>query len=290
MVIKRRRRMDRLNLARQLSICLLIGILIMPTQSAQAQWTVFDPSQYALQVKKRLEEAERYVKMFDNAVNQLTTLKGVLGQAEDLVAKQRNAITTMSNIGRTVRGVYQLKDQLEAIVVSRMGALRSINERLRNGIFDPEADMRDFEEYLRNSIGRSSQDTVANLERLMRMDNQLKRMNDDLEMARSRRVGAVQLKQAAKNDRNAELAKPESERCAPCIANLDEQMSNRDLLIAHYDSEIARLEYQVEERKKKYNIEMDERVKFGEQVQSMNKSWSRFNDSLDELQRTLSKY
>jgi len=282
--------MDRLNLARQLSICLLIGILITPTQSAQAQWTVFDPSQYALQVKKRLEEAERYVKMFDNAVNQLTTLKGMLGQAEDLVAKQRNAITTMSDIGRTVRGVYQLKDQLEAIVVSRMGALRSINERLRNGIFDPEADMRDFEEYLRNSIGRSSQDTVANLERLMRMDNQLKRMNDDLEMARSRRVGAVQLKQAAKNDRNAELAKPESERCAPCIANLDEQMSNCDLLIAHYDSEIARLEYQVEERKKKYNIEMDERVKFGEQVQSMNKSWSRFNDSLDELQRTLSKY
>lgn len=52
----------------------------------------------------------------------------------------------------------------------------------------------------------------------------------------------------------------------------------------------TRLEYQVEERKKKYNIEMDERVKFGEQVQSMNKAWSRFNDSLDELQRALSKY
>ena len=67
-------------------------------------------------------------------------------------------------------------------------------------------------------------------------------------------------------------------------------MSNCDLLIAHYDSEIARLECQIEDRKKKYNIQMDERVKFGEQVQSMNKAWSRFNDSLDELQRALSKY
>ncbi|MGH9769548.1 MAG: hypothetical protein ACREAB_19150, partial [Blastocatellia bacterium] len=186
--------------------------------------------------------------------------------------------------------VYQLKDQLEAIVISRMGALKSINERLRNGIFDPDADMRDFEEYLRNSIGRSSQDTVANLQRLMKMDNQLKRLNEDLEMARSRRAGTVVLKEAAKKDRNAELAKLESQRCAPCITGLNEQMSNCDLLIAHYDSEIARLECQIEERKKKYNIQMDERVKFGEQVQSMNTAWSRFNDSMDELQRALSKY
>src|SRR5262245_52159529 len=150
--------------------------------------------------------------MFDNAVKQYTTLKGVLEKTEDLVAKQRNAITTMSNIGRTVRGVYQLKDQLEAIVISRMGALKNINERLRNGIFNPEADLQDFEEYLRNSIGRSSQDTVANLQRLMRMDNQLKRMNEDLEMARSRRVGAVLLKKEAENKREEEFAKSESDR------------------------------------------------------------------------------
>ncbi|MGH9767141.1 MAG: hypothetical protein ACREAB_06860, partial [Blastocatellia bacterium] len=86
--------MNRPTLARQICLGLLIGILITPTQTAQAQWTVFDPSQYALQVKKRLEEAERYVKMFDNAVKQYTTLKGVLEKTEDLVAKQRNAITT----------------------------------------------------------------------------------------------------------------------------------------------------------------------------------------------------
>src|SRR5262245_16861671 len=162
----------------RLTLGLLIGILIMPVQPAQAQLggVVFDPKAYALQVAKRLEEAQRYVKMFDNAVQQLTTLRGVLEKADDLVAKQRNAITTMANIGRTIRGAYQLKDQLEAIVISRMRTLKSIDERLRNGIFDPEADLRDFEEYLRNSVGRSSQDTIANLERLMRMDNQLRKM------------------------------------------------------------------------------------------------------------------
>jgi hypothetical protein len=55
----------------------------------------------------------------------------------------------MSNIGRTVRGAYQLKNQVEAIVTTRLKWLKSIDDRLRNGIFDPDADMRDFDEYLR---------------------------------------------------------------------------------------------------------------------------------------------
>jgi chromosome segregation ATPase len=61
------------------------------------------------------------------------------------------------------------------------------------------------------------------------------------------------------------------------------------LLIAHYTKEIARLDNEIKERVQKYNIQMQERVKFGEQVQSMNEAWSRFNNSLDELQRALSK-
>ena len=156
----------------QFSIGLLIGTLVMPPQPAQAQWTVFDPPQYKLQITKKLEEAARWVQTVNYYTEKLTRLKGILDLTEDLVAKQRGAIATMSNIGRTVRGAFQLKNQVEAIVTSRIRALKSIDDRLRNGIFDPEADMRDFEEYLRNSIGRSSQDTVANLERLMRMDNQ----------------------------------------------------------------------------------------------------------------------
>src|SRR5262249_44049748 len=132
------------SLPRQILIGLLLGVLIMPPRAAQAQWTVFDPAQYTLQVTKRVEEATRWIQHYTNLVQQLTTLGGVLNAAEDLVAKQKNAITTMANIGRTVRASYQLKDQLEAIVISRMRALKSIESRLRNGIFDPEADFRDF--------------------------------------------------------------------------------------------------------------------------------------------------
>lgn len=273
----------------QLSIGLLIGALLMPPQPAQAQWTVYDPAQYTLQISKKIEEANRWIEHHTKLVEQLTTLKGVLEKTEDLVAKQRNAIDTMSNIGRTVRGAFQLKNQVEAIVTSRIRALKSIDDRLRNGIFDPEADMRDFEEYLRNSIGRGSQDTVANLERLMRMDNKLKRLQDDLEAASARKAWAQGKQMATQENLNEELAKPVSDRCAPCVVSLNQELANYEILIAQLESEISRLRNEIKERVRLYNIELEERAKFGQQVQSMNEAWSRFNNSLDELQRALSK-
>jgi predicted nucleic acid-binding Zn-ribbon protein len=281
--------MRRKSLLHRLTLGLLIAVMMTPAEPAHAQWTVFDPSQYALQVKKRLEEAQRYMKMFDNAVKQLTTLKGVLEQAEDMVAKQRNAITTMANIGRTVRASYQLKDQLEAIVKTRLGMLRSIDDRLRRGIFDPEADLRDLDEYLRTSIGRSSQDTIANLERLARMDNELEKWQTDLQKTNAQLADAQKKRKNALALLDIEKAKADSDICAPCIASLHEQLASYDALIVQLEAQAADIFCRIENRVKQYNIRMQERVRFGEQVQSMNDSWSRFNDSLDELQRALSK-
>jgi chromosome segregation ATPase len=281
--------MKRKSLLYRLTFALLIGILIMPPQPVRAQWTVFDPAQYTLQVSKRIEEANRWIQHYTNLANQLTTLGGVLKAADDLVAKQKKAISTMSNIGRTVRASLQLERQLRTLVTTRLRAFKSIDDRLRKGIFDPEADMRDFEEYLRDSIGRTSQDTIANLERLARMDNQLERIRVELAGAHEGLAKAEGKKMAAEEELRAEEAKPESERCAQCIASIIEKISNADLLIAHYTKEIARLDSEIKERVQKYNIQMQERVRFGEQVQSMNEAWSQFNNSLDELQRVLSK-
>jgi hypothetical protein len=261
----------------------------MPPSVAHAQWTVYDPAQYTLQVSKKVEEANRWIQHYTNLVNQLTTLGGVLRAADDLVAKQKNAITTMSNIGRTIRDSFQLKDQLEAIVVSRMRAFKSIESRLRGGIFDPEADMRDFDEYLRNSIGRSSQDTIATRERLTRMDNELKRMQDDLEVAEQRKAWAVRKKQVAIKKLEEEDKKPVAEKCALCISSLNQELAECEQLIAESERVISDLRCGIENRVKKYNIELEERIKFGEQVQSMNEAWSQFNNSLDGLQKVLSK-
>ncbi len=281
--------MRKKSLLHHLSIGLLVGVFIMPPSVAQAQWTVFDPSQYALQVAKKVEEANRWIKHYTNLVQQLITLGGVLKAADDLVAKQKNAITTMSNIGRTVRASFQLKDQLEAIVTTRLDMIKRIDDRLRNGIFDPEADLRDLDEYLKNSIGRSSQDIIANRERLARMDNQLELWQRELKYKEYKKSWAEGKQKETRGKLKIQEEASEDQRCAPCIASLTQELASYEILIGQLESEIANLRCQIENRVKQYNIQMQERVRFGEQVQSMNEAWSRFNNSLDELQRALSK-
>src|SRR5262245_23233039 len=281
--------MRKKSLLHHLAIGLLVGVFIMPPSVAQAQWTVFDPSQYALQVAKKVEEANRWIKHYTNLVQQLTTLGGVLKAADDLVAKQKNAITTMSNIGRTVRASFQLKDQLEAIVTTRLDMIKRIDDRLRNGIFDPEADLRDLDEYLKSSIGRSSQDTIANRERLARMDNQLELWQRELKYKEYKKSWAEGKQKETRGKLKIQEEASEDQRCAPCIASLTQELASYEILLAQLESEIVNLRCQIENRVKQYNIQMQERVKFGEQVQSLNDGWSRFNNSLDELQKALSK-
>ena len=284
----------RLPFMQQVFIGLLLGLFIMPAPVAQAQWTVYDPAQYALQWEKRIEEANRwiqtishYARMYENAVQQLTTIKGVLTQAEKLVFHNSVWLATMSDIGRTVRGVFLLKNQLEALVRTRIRAIKAINDRLHNGIFDPDADLRDLEEYLKDSIGRTSQDTVANLERLARMDNQLERLLYDMQTASARKAGAEAQKKQAQANLDKELAKPESQRCASCISDLKQEIANCELLITQLDTEINRLQAEIVTRTKKYNVVLEERVNFGRQVQSSNNAWSSFNQNKDELTKLL---
>jgi chromosome segregation ATPase len=269
---------------------MLVGILIVSAQPVRAQWTVFDPSQYALQVKKRIEDAERYVKMFDNTVRQLSTLRGVLGKAEELVTNHLISKQTMSDIGGLVRASFELKDQVQAITTTRLTMLKSIDDRLRRGIFDPEADLRDFEDYLRTSIGRSSEDTLANLERLRRMDNTLERMYVELSRLQKAQADTHLEQKTLKAKLDAINALPESQRDPMSIGSLIEKISSNEALIAQYAAKIEELQTRIEERKKKYQVLMDERVKFAEQVHTTNDAWTKFNDRLDEFQRTLDKY
>jgi chromosome segregation ATPase len=284
----------RLPFMQQVFIGLLLGLFIMPSPVAQAQWTVYDPAQYALQWEKRIEEANRwvqtishYARIYENAVQQLTTLKGVFTQAERLVFHNSVWLATMSDIGRTVRGIFLLKNQLEALVKTRIRAIKAINDRLHNGIFDPDADLRDLEEYLKDSIGRTSQDTVANLERLACMDNQLERLLYDLQTASARKAGAEAQKKQAQANLDKELAKPESQRCAACISDLKQEIANCELLITQLDADISRLQAEIVTRTKKYNVVLEERVNFGQQVQSSNDAWKSFNQNKDDLTKLL---
>jgi len=285
--------MQRTSLPRQLLLGVVIAAILMPA-TAQAQWTVFDPTGYALQVKKRIEEINRwvetvnqYTRMYENAVGQLTNLKGILQTVDEALANERRMRTLVSNWGQAVRLSFRLKNQLVNLVTGSARAVMNIEQRLRNGIFDPEADKRDFAEYLRYGIGKTAQDTEAEFERLKKMDNQLERIVYDQQRE------AEQLAQL-----NTYIAgkKEELERLKNCddCTDKDRDMEQLSFEIAKLEEKAAKAQAEVSrlfDLKAKrveeiYKIE-EERTHFGRNVRNMNKAWRGITDATIRLREGL---
>lgn len=271
------------NVIKRILLGILLGAILAPA-STQAQFTVFDPAQYALQIERQLEEASRWlerVKQYTDQINkmveQITTMKGVLSQAEKLVLHNANLTRTMAQIGQTVRDVFALKRAMETMVISRLNMIRSIKSRLASGIFDPEADLRDFEDYLRNSIGRTAQDKIATMNRIAMFDATLARLYHDLQTAEARQAGAALEMKQAEDKLEAELAKPQTEQCASCISDLRLQIAFCEKMIADLDTQISNLSTQIEDRVKLYNLRMEERVRIANRVKATDEAWDQLS-------------
>lgn len=284
-----------MRFTKHLLIGMLLGALLAPS-TTHAQWTVFDPAQYALQIERQIEEANRWlerVRQYTEEINklaeQLSTMKGVLGQAEKLVLHNANLTRTMAQIGQTVRDVFALKRAIETMVITRLRMIKSIKSRLMNGIFDPEADLNDFEDYLRNSIGRTSQNKIATMNRIAMFDATLARLYHDLQTAQARQAGAaVQLKQA-RDKLDSELAKLQAEQCASCISDLKLEIAYCEKTIADLDTQITNLSTQIEDRVKLYNLTMEERVRIANRVKATDEAWDNLNIVKDSIFTAIEK-
>jgi len=273
--------------------CLVLGVLVgdlLSPATVQAQFTVFDPAQYSLQIERQIEEANRWlerVKQYSEEINklaqQLSTMKGILGEAEKLVLHNNNLTRTMAQIGQTVRDVFALKRAIESMVVTRLSMIKSIKTRLMSGVFDPEADLRDFEDYLRNSIGRQEQDKIATMNRIAMFDATLARLYHDLQTARARQAATAAQMKAAKDKLDVELAKPQSEQCANCISDLKVEIASCEKMIVDLDTQITNLSTQIEDRVKRYNLTMEERVRIANRVKATDEAWSSLNIVKDSI-------
>jgi len=271
------------NSIKRILLGILLGAILTPA-TTQAQFTVFDPAQYSLQIERQIEEANRwlervnhYTDEINKMVEQITTMKGVLTQAEKLVLHNANLTRTMAQIGQTIRDVFALKRAMETMVISRLNMIKSIRSRLASGIFDPQADLRDFEDYLRNSIGRTEQDKIATMNRIAMFDATLARLYHDLQTAEARQAGAALEMKQAKDKLEAELAKADTEQCASCISDLKVEIASCEKMIADLDTQISNLSTQIEDRVKLYNLTMEERVRIANRVKATDEAWDQLS-------------
>lgn len=290
--------MRRLSFTRQLLIGILLGIIITPPQPAQAQWTVFDPTSYAAQIEEMMREVNRwvetvehYTKMYDKAVQQVTSLGGILTIVDKQLARNKSLIASVAAIGKTVRQIYILKRQIENLVQCRIRAIRQLDSRLKSGIFNPQQDLQDLEDYLRNSIGRASQDTIANIERLANMDNEFERLRYELQNAYGRLAEAQAVLKEYENMLTTEMAKPEEERHS--LALIQTQISNTKIQIEQIKTLINDLTEKLAAKTKQYGIQLETRADYGQQVHQTNKAWESTvpvrKEILDEIDKTFER-
>ncbi|MGH9827442.1 MAG: hypothetical protein ACREDR_29800 [Blastocatellia bacterium] len=268
----------------------LVMSAMPPPAKAQFGGIVFDPTNYSLQVEKRVEEAARwvqtidhYARMYENAVQQLTTMSGVLKTAEEQLGFNREMLTTISSIGQTIRTSFRIKQLLEGLVVGRVLALKDIDDRLRNGIFDPAADQRDLEDYLKNGIGRTSQDALANMDRLEKMDNTVARASYDIKRLSNNRAEAEQ------NIKDMQDQVAALKMCEICTQK-DREIQALSVLIfqasqqvEQTNAEIERLRQEITDRTEAIAEREEGRLRFGSQVGTLIDGWKKLGEAKREV-------
>jgi len=88
---------------------------------------------------------------------------------------------------------------------------------------------------------------------------------------------------------NAELAKPQADQCANCISDLKVEIASCEKMIVDLDTQITNLSTQIEDRVKRYNLTMEERVRIANRVRATDEAWNSLNIVKDSIFEAIQK-
>ena len=285
-----------------MSLVLTSMFLSFEVKPVQAQWTVFDPSQYALQLSKKIEEATRwmetvnqYITMYENAVKQyqkmvesVTNLRGILDKVDEQITRHKQLITTYAQLGKLIRGTYELKRRIENTITSQIQSVVNISRRLRNGIFDMDQNKRDLDDFLRHSIGRRADAELRNLERLAKLDSELERMLYDREMILLDLAKLYEEREKiAEKIKAIDTSDPANQ---DGVQSLIDQMLAINLRITTVEGGLRELEAKIQEKFVKYGLKIEQMTEFGAQIRQTNEMMTGITRASDEFMTELEKY
>jgi len=289
--------MKKLKFIHQFAIALILfSFLMFPAaQPTRAQFATFDATNYALQVAKKIEEANRwlravqqYTQMYQKAIEQVSSLRGILSIVDEQITKNKQMVEGWAAVGRIVKGVYELKRQIENSIRSEIQAVVSISRRYRNGIFDMEANKRDLDDYLKHAIGRNSDASLRNLERLARLDSSFERILYDREMILAE-LALLYKEQRELQDQVTELrniASSQQDKIEGMLAQLREIGSR----IATLELRLDELKKQIEEKCKQYGLKIEQMEEFGKQIRQTEEMMTTITTGSQEFYSELEKY
>lgn len=293
-----------LSVKRQLLISFVLSSILigLDAKPVSAQWTVFDPSQYALQVAKKIEEASRwietinhYVQMYEKAVQQyekmvesVTNLRGILDKVDEQVMRHKQLISTYSTLGLLIRNTFELRKRIETTVTSQIHSIVNIARRLKNGIFDMDANKRDLDDFLRFSIGRSADAEMANLERLAKLDSELERMLFDRENILLDLAKLYEERERIADETRAIQANLPANQDG--VQSLIDQMLAVNLRITTVEGQLRELEAKIQAKFVAYGLKIEKMAEFGNEIRKSTEMMTGITRASDEFMRELEKY
>lgn len=295
---------QKLSFPKQILMSLLLTSIFLSfeVKPAQAQWTVFDPSQYALQLSKKIEEATRwvetinhYISMYENAVKQyekmvesVSNLRGILDKVDEQITRHKQLITTYAQLGKLIRGTFELKRRIENTITSQIQSIVNISRRLRNGIFDMDQNKRDLDDFLRHSIGRRADAELRNLERLAKLDSELERMLYDREMILLDLAKLYEEREKiAEKIKAIDTTNPANQ---DGVQSLIDQMLAINLRITTVEGQLRELEAKIQEKFVKYGLKIEQMTEFGKEIRQTNEMMTGITRASDEFMIELEKY
>lgn len=289
--------MKNLKFIHQFVIALILtSFLLFPAApSTKAQWVTFDATNYALQVEKKIQEAARWIKtveqyttMYQKAIEQVSSLRGILSIVDEQITKNKQMVEGWAAVGRIVKGVFELKKQIENSIRSEIQAIVNISRRYRNGIFDMEANKRDLDDYLKHTIGRNADASLKNLERLAKLDSSFERMLYDREMILAE-LALLYKEQTELQERVTELRNmpiASQDKIEGYLAQLREIGSR----IATLELRLEELKKQIEEKCKLYGLKIEQMEEFGKQIRQTEGMMTTITVGSQEFYNELEKY
>ena len=293
-----------LSYPKQILMSLILASILLgfAPQRAQAQFTVFDPTQYTLQLAKKIEEAARwvetinhYVAMYEKAAQQyqkmvesVTNLRGILDKVDEQVMRHKQLITTYAQLGKLIRGTFELKRRIENTITSQIQSVVNISRRLRNGIFDMDQNKRDLDDFLRHSIGRRADAELQNLERLAKLDAELERMLYDREMVLLDLAKLYEEREKiADKIRAIDAGDPANQ---DGVQSLIDQMLAINLRITTVEGQLRELEAKIQEKFVKYGLKIEQMTEFGSEIRKTNEMMTGITQASKEFMIELEKY
>jgi hypothetical protein len=274
---------------------LLGGLLVAPAQSVQAQWATFDATAYGQRIKAEInranewaEKVQHYQLMYTNAVQQLSTLRGMLNVVDKQLSKNLKFAQLTNDISDIIQSSIKLKRQIENQTRYQINALQRIDDRLKNGLFDPEQDLQDFEEYLTQTIGRNSKQTIRMKLRTADADSQISKWWTE----KQRLAGQLAAERKKLDDLRKEMDRVkkrpdqgEAPRDPDTSQPLNEAVYQSELLIGKLEREIATLEEKIQERLTAHGLRLSDMENFAYQVQSAKVAWLELQKTKEEINK-----